>query len=391
MRSFSGSSKTRVGHNAKLHNGVKKKKLLFVITKSDWGGAGRYVFDLATALQNDYDIVVASGGEGPLVVKLRAAGIRTIPIPSLGRDIHAGSDSRAFFNLFAIFRKEKPDIVHLNSSKAGGLGALAARLAGAPKIVYTVHGWAYNEPVSGLSKLFRWAASLATIIMSHRVITVSDFDRVHSPLSLETTTVHNGLTVPAFLPRARARKQIGERTGIPDTALLVGTIAELNANKGVDILIEAFATTEEGRLAIIGEGEDRGKLEQLIARLRLGKRAHLLGFIDDAAALLKAFDIFVLASRKEGLPYTILEAGEAEVPVIASTVGGIPEIIDDQLSGILVPAYDTDALAEAIGELAKSPGTRAHYAARLKEKVARRFALRGMVKKTIEVYESENS
>jgi glycosyltransferase involved in cell wall biosynthesis len=365
-----------------------KKKLLFVITKSDWGGAGRYVFDLSTALSKEYDVAVALGGNGPLVKKLYDAGIRTIPIPSLGRDINTKDDGTAFFELLRIFRNEKPDIVHLNSSKAGGLGALAARAAGVRRIVYTAHGWAFNEPVPALPKLFRWAASLATILLSHRVITVSRFDEMHAPVGLETTMVHNGITAPAFLPRAGARARITAQTGIPEEALIIGTIAELHRNKGLDILLNAFAETADGHLVIVGEGEERHALERQIERLRLGTRVHLLGFIDNAASLLKAFDIFVLPSRKEGLPYAILEAGEAEVPVIASTVGGIPEIVDDQLSGILVPAHDSSALAEALNDLAAHPGMRGHYAARLKEKVDRYFPLYGMVKKTVEVYES---
>ena len=365
-----------------------KKKLLFVITKSDWGGAGRYVFDMATSLSGEYDTAVALGGTGVLSARLREKGIRTISIPSLGRDLHAGSDSAAFFELLKIFRNEKPDIVHLNSSKAGGLGALAARLASVRKIIYTAHGWAFNEPVPALSRAFRWGASLATLLLSSRVITVSSFDEIHSPLGLETAMVHNGLVAPVFLPRAEARAEIVKRAGIREDGILFGTIAELHANKGIDILIEAFAQLREGHLVVIGEGEERMALEKLIRKLGLEKRVHLLGFVEGAARLLKAFDIFVLASRKEGLPYVLLEAGEAEVPVIASMVGGIPEIIDDQLSGVLVPAYDSDALAEALDELAAQPGTRAHYAERLKEKVERYFPLKGMVKKTVEVYES---
>lgn len=367
---------------------LMKKKFLFVITKSNWGGAGRYVFDIATSLSGEHDVAVALGGTGALFEKLQNKNIRTIPIPSLNRDIHAQNDGAAFLELLKIFRDEKPDIVHLNSSKAGGLGALAARVAAVPRIIYTAHGWAFNEPVPALTKAFRWAASLATLLLASRVITVSRFDEIHSPLGLETTTVHNGIVMPALLPQKEARTEIAKYAGITENDFIVGTIAELTANKGIDILIEAFAHTESGHLVVIGEGEERRALEARIKRLKLEKRVHLLGFISDAATLLRAFDIFVLASRKEGFPYVLLEAGFAGVPVIASTVGGIPEIIDDQLSGVLVPAYDSDALAEALNELAANPGTRAHYAARLKEKVERYFPLYGMIKKTVEVYES---
>ena len=365
-----------------------KKKLLFVITKSVWGGAGRYVYDLAIALSEEYDVAVALGGSGPLISKLQTGGVRTIAIPSLDRDIDTRSDSSAFFELLTIFKKEKPDIVHVNSSKAGALGALAARIQRVPKIVYTAHGWAFNEPVSPLSKLFRWTVSLGTLLLSHAVITVSHFDSIHSPLGLETTMIHNGLASPVFLPKGEARTELALRGGIPTDVFIVGTIAELNKNKGVVTLIEAFGQTENSHLIVIGEGEDRTKLEMLVARHGLQSRVHLVGFIENAAIFLKAFDMFVLASRKEGLPYVILEAGAAEVPTVATIVGGIPEIIDDQLSGILVPPYDSEMLAEALSELINSPATRVRYGSRLKEKVERHFPLRGMIKKTIEVYES---
>lgn len=367
---------------------MTKKKLLFVITKSAWGGAGRYVFDLATALKDEYHVAVALGGNGPLAVKLEAAGVRTISIPSLTRDIHTLTDTAAFFELRRIIAKEKPDIVHLNSSKAGGLGALAARFCGVQHIVFTAHGWAYNEPVSPLSKLFRWAASLATLILSHKVITVSHFDQLHAPLGLHTTIVHNGMTPPNFVDRATARRILAEKAPITDQTLVIGTITELTKNKGNDILVEAATLIKDAVVVVIGGGEDRTMLEQMITNYHLEGRVHLVGFVDNAATLLKGFDIFVLPSRKEGLPYAILEAGAAGLPVVSTYVGGIPEIIDDQLSGLLVPAYDAAALAEALNELQKSPNTRARYGEALKEKVLRLFGQRGMVKHTAVVYES---
>ena len=364
-----------------------KKKIIFVITKSNWGGAQRYVYDIATSISKEYDVAVALGGEGVLREKLEIAGVRTISIPSLGRDIHAKNDMAAFVELWKLFRKERPDIVHVNSSKAGGLGALAARLVRVPRIVYTVHGWPYNEPIPAFSKRFRWLASLVTMLLVNRVITVANFDHIHSPLGLETTMVHNGVAPFVLSHASEARAEIEKRIGSSPQHLF-GIIAELHKNKGVDILVEAMAAVPTAHLAIIGEGEDRALLKTLIEKRGLQDRVHLLGFIEDAARFLKAFDVFVLPSRKEGLPYAILEAGWAEVPVVAATVGGIPEIIDDQISGVLVPAYDAQALAKALHELMQSPRTRAHYAERLKEKVERYFSLRGMVEKTIKVYES---
>jgi glycosyltransferase involved in cell wall biosynthesis len=363
-----------------------KKKLLFIITKAQWGGAGRYVFDLATNFSEAYDVSVALGGEGPLREKLTGSGIPIIPVAALERDLNAANDISAFLELWKLMRAERPDIVHVNSSKAGGLGALAARLSGVPKIVFTVHGWAYNEPVPALSRLFRWTASLATALLAHQVITVSDFDRMHAPPGREPHTVHNGITPPSSLSREEARQALRISPG-PEVPV-IGTIAELHPNKGIDILIDAMVQVPGAVLVVLGEGEKREAIERQIARLRLEERVELKGFVADAATYARAFDVFTLASRKEGLPYVLLEAGAAGLPVVATTVGGIPEIIDDGLSGLLVPAYDANALATAINELIQNPRTRAHYAERLKEKVERYFSLRGMLKKTAEIYEA---
>jgi glycosyltransferase involved in cell wall biosynthesis len=363
-----------------------KKKLLFIITKAQWGGAGRYVFDLAINFSEAYDVSVALGGEGPLRKKLTESGIPIIPVAALERDLNAANDLSAFLELWKLMRTERPDIVHVNSSKAGGLGALAARLAGVPKIVFTVHGWAYNEPVPALSRLFRWTASLVTALLAHQVITVSDFDRMHAPPGREPHTVHNGITPAPSLSREEARQALHVSAG--QEVPVIGTIAELHPNKGVDILIDAMVQVPGAVLVILGEGEKRDAIERQVARLQLEERVELKGFVVDAAAYARAFDVFTLASRKEGLPYVLLEAGAAGLPVVATTVGGIPEIIDDELSGLLVPAYDANALAAAINELIQNPRTRARYAERLKEKVERYFSLRGMLKKTAEIYET---
>lgn len=365
-----------------------KKKLLFVITKGSWGGAGRYVYDLAVTLKDEYDICVAAGGGGSLVDKIAAAGIRTAIIPSLERDIRLFGDVRAFKELLAFLRVERPDIVHLNSSKAGGIGALAARIARVRRIVYTAHGWAFNEPVSTVTKVFRWIASLATTLLCHRVITVSHFDMLHSPLGLHSVTVHNGISEIDFMSRADARREICSRAGIPEDSFIVGSISELHLNKGIDVLILAAYQVDHIQVVVMGEGEERGSLEELIRELKLEDRVHLIGFVEGAARYLKGFDVYTQPSRKEGLPYAILEAGMAEVPVIASAVGGIPEIVGDQISGDLVHAHNDENLAESLLELRDSPNTRAKYADALKARITRYFNLADMIRKTNDVYRS---
>ena len=363
------------------------KKVLFVVTKGSWGGAQRYVFDLAKALKNDHEVVVVVGSEGRLVTHLNHERIRTITVPSLTRDISIGMDIVAFFELLRVFIKERPTIVHLNSSKAGGVGALAARLARVPRIVYTVHGWAFNEPVSRISRAFRWVASLATMLLVHKTITVSSFDGLLTPLGLPAKTVHNGVKHMQFIPREKARAIICEKAHIPTDGFIFGSIAELHYNKGIDVLIEAAFLVDNAYVVVIGEGEERADLEKLITELHLTDRVHLIGFMDNAAEYLQAFDAFVLPSRKEGLPYAILEAGQAEVPIIASAVGGIPEVVHDQISGDLFHALNDLALAESMQEFKVSPNTIKEYAETLKAHVERYFSLDVMIQKTLVVYE----
>ena len=166
----------------------KPLKILYLITKSNFGGAQRYVFDLAIeATRAGHDVIVGFGGNGALATKLNRAGIRTIEIPSLLRDINLTADIKSFFALIDIFGKEIPDIVHLNSSKMGALGACAARLwngwshllrffnlGGKPMhIIFTGHGWAFNEERSDIVRFIIGIAHWITIELSHETIAVS--------------------------------------------------------------------------------------------------------------------------------------------------------------------------------------------------------------------------
>lgn len=364
-----------------------KKKLFLVITKGTWGGAQRYVFDLARSLASTYAITIVAGTDGRLFREARALGIRTIHIPTLERDVEFGGDVKACIELMRLFRAERPDIVHLNSAKAGGVGALAARLAHVPRIIYTVHGWAFNEPVTRSVRLFRLLMSFLTQTLVHQTIAVSHFDALLAPLKSRTITIHNGIAPQQFLSRDEARAVLSERAQIPPDTFVFGAIAEHHTNKGLDILIEAAFLVDGAHIVIIGDGEERERLIEKISELSLGDRVHLVGFIENASRLIPAFDTYILPSRKEGLPYVVLEAGLAGVPVIATAVGGVPEIITDQVSGDLVHAFNDLALAESMTEFLTLPNTRARYAEALRERIQRDFTLDRMIRETSEVYE----
>ena len=151
-----------------------KKKILYCITKGNWGGAQKYAYDLATTLPKDqYEVVVLLGIDGELTKKLQAKNIRTIVLNNLPREISLIKDFFGFLKLLKIFRQEKPDIIHLNSSKMGFLGAWAGRLAGIKKIIFTGHGWAFNEDRSLWQKKLIYLLHLLTIALAHQTIAVS--------------------------------------------------------------------------------------------------------------------------------------------------------------------------------------------------------------------------
>lgn len=378
-----------------------KKKILYCITKSNWGGAQRYVYDLATSLPKDsFEVAVLLGGDGTLTQRLQRDGVRTIILENLIRDVSIFKDFSSLFKLIKIFHRERPDIIHLNSSKMGFLGALAGRLTRVPKIVFTGHGWSFNEERSKFQKKCLHILHLLTIKLAHKTIAVSEETRkqiVNGRNNKKIITIRNGINKINFLNKNEAREKIAEK--LPTDLDLgnrpwLGTISELHKNKGLKYIIEAIheleAINEDRKnlpiLVIIGEGEKREKLQQRIDRYNLQDTVFLIGRIDEAEKYLKAFDIFTLTSITEALPYVLLEAGQAGLPIIASSVGGIPEIIDDMKNGILVRPREPEEIERAIDFIINKPEKITTFGQSIQEKILTEFSKDKMVKETQVLY-----
>jgi glycosyltransferase involved in cell wall biosynthesis len=367
-----------------------KRKILFVITKSNWGGAQSYVYDLATSIDKDiFEAEVIVGGNGLLAHKLEAAGIPVASLHSMERDINIKKELLSAIELFKLFRKTKPDVIHLNSSKAGGLGAVAARLAGARKIIFTAHAWAFNENRGLFSNLLISFLHWVTVILSHQTIAVSESVReqvIHMPfMKKKIEVVHLGIEPFECKEKEEARKLLKERAALDSSGILwIGAISELHPIKGLLYALDAINLLKETYPAlqfyIIGEGEQRSLIEKQIIKRKLEGQVHLVGFIDDAKTYLKAFDIFVLPSLSEAFGYSLLEAGNAEIPIIASNVGGIPEVIDE--AGILTPSKNARAIADAITKLIESPEERMALGKAMNHRVHTIFTKEKMIAKT---------
>lgn len=369
-----------------------KTKVIFGITKGIWGGAQEYVYTLATSLPSKkYDVVVVCGEGGTLPEKLAEKNIRVIQMQTIRRDISFFTEFLNLFKLIKILRKEKPDVLHLNSSKMGGIGGVAGRMCGIPKIIFTAHGWGFNESRPWIVLKFFLFLHWLTVMLSHTTIAVSEKTRgdlTELPfIAQKIFVVHNGIGQIDFLDKESAKKILTEYSKSEPTEIIIGTISELHKNKGLDFLISACrGLPDKHSVYIIGDGEEKENLENEIKRLGLQNKIFLTGRIENAKTLLKAFDIFTLTSRTEALPYTILEAGFARLPVVASAVGGIPEIIENGKSGILVQAGDIEQISKSLKNLVLEPQKREIFGNALQEKVEKEFSLQKMISETEKFY-----
>ncbi len=339
-------------------------RICHVVGDSRFGGGSKIIMKLAEAgLAAGHDVeVVATDPE--FVSRLSERGLRHVPLDCIWRPIRPLHDLVGLVRLHRHFRSARYDLVHTHTSKAGFVGRLAARLAGVPAVVHTVHGFSFHEG-TGAAKLRVFAAlERAAARWCHRLVTVSGFHRdwaLELGIGDEETllAIPNGITEPAGLDpesRAAVRREFDVADG--DTLLLsMGRLAE---GKGLEHLIRAMSslrrTGDAGlRLLLPGVGPASGALKTLVEELRLEDMVTLPGFRPDVGALLAASDMVVLPSFREGLSIALLEAMAAGKPIIASRIGSNREATGDGEAASMVPCGDPEALAESIRALRSQP------------------------------------
>lgn len=341
------------------------RRVFHVITKLAVGGAQETALRCASGLaETGYDVVLVSGpehdAEGSLADEVRRRDIELLVVPSLRRAIRPHRDLAALWMLVALFRRERPTIVHTHSSKAGVLGRLAARIAGVPFVVHTVHGWSFNESTG------RWGRRLA-ILLERALARMTDVLVVVTPRDADKglrcgigrrsqyRVVRSGLDLSEFRASAGRRARARGALGIPHDARVVGCVTRLAVQKDPLTMLRAWAEIAGAvpgvRFVIVGDGPLRREVEAELDRSGIAERTLLLGVRRDVAEVLASFDVFVLTSRWEGLPRAVIEAMAAGVPVVATDVDGVAEVIDDRLTGRLVPPGNAHAMASVILEL----------------------------------------
>ena len=348
----------------------KKIKIIYVVTRLDKGGSAEDTLVLASAMSQDWDIILVRGlsyesamspeEEHTLLKGIQAAqrnGVRMINLPSLVRRISPIEDVKAFWRLITIFHRENPDIVHTHTSKAGFLGRWAAFLARVPHIVHTPHGhvfYGYFNMV--LTKCFIIAERISALI-TDKIIAVSNRERVEHlehkvGHSAKIITIHSGVALDRFIDLNVDIKAKKKELGVPEDYYVVGTIGRLVKIKGHRYLIEAakgvIDKIPKTVFVFVGDGDLKGILEAQAETLGIRKNIIFTGWRDDVAEILYTFDVFTFPSLNEGMGKVLVEAMGACKPIVASKVGGITDLVQDDVNGILVPPKDSEALCSVL-------------------------------------------
>jgi len=339
-----------------------------VITMLELGGAQGLAIDTVERLDRArFSPMLAAGPGGILDERARrVAGTRFFTIQHLVREIRPGHDLRAFGELVALFRRERPDIVHTNSSKAGILGRFAAALAGVPIVVHTVHGWGFHPWQSKREHALYVLAEQAAARVTTRLVAVSEANaRAGAREGIAPfeafEIIRPGIHSERFVA-ARRTGALRRELGLSDGTPLVGMVGCLKPQKApLDFVHAAARALHEGPAAhfvLVGDGILRPEVERAVEATGLSGRFHLLGWRRDPEVVVGDLDIFVLSSLHEGLPMVVPEAMAAGKPVIATAVDGTPEAVRDGATGLLVRPRDPGGLGEAIAALLASPERR---------------------------------
>jgi glycosyltransferase involved in cell wall biosynthesis len=387
---------------------MRRTRLLYVITRFIRGGAPILVLSMAKELSRrgfvcDIATAAPSGDDSDLYRDAAEAGLSMHLLPELRREASPVNDFRAFVRLSRVIRKGSYDIVHSHTSKAGILGRFAARSASRAITVHSPHGHIYerNARIPGVSErplmrsVFHAAERIALPVTDH-IVALTELERrqlVELGIARrdKSSVIHNAIDVERFSSCSRSRDAIRARLGIPPRAPVVEITGRLAAEKGHSCLIEAVRMISRAmpavRLLVVGDGPERPRLESQCAGLGLSANVIFLGNRADVPELLSACDVFVLASTYEGFGLVLLEAMAAGKPIVATRVGGVPEVIQDGRTGTLVPCSEPEPMAAAIMELLNDPRRAAEMASNGLEYVRRNYDLPAMADKYRDLYE----
>ena len=366
------------------------KRILFVVTQAHWGGVQSFLVRFAAELQKQgHTVLLAAAGEGALWDKAEQAGVPTHRLTKLHRDIQPIQDLAAIQELRTLYHRFAPDAIHLNSSKIGILGSLAAASYRAQKpdirIVYRIGGWSFLEPVSSAKKWFYLKAEQWTARYKDIILTVHPGDEalaksLHIQPRLGVMTAPNGLEIDSFQSHLLDRDTAKSQLELPLESIVFGLVSNAYATKGlVPFLqdIHSFLLAHpEVYICILGDGPQFSDLQELQRASPAKDRIRLMGQRPDATRLYRAFDAFVLPSKKEGMPWALLEAMASGLPCIATDVGACSWMLrgGEAPAGLIVSKDQMSQTYAAMESLLNQPQLRATFGQEAQKQIRSRFS-----------------
>jgi glycosyltransferase involved in cell wall biosynthesis len=376
---------------------AERIKVLRVIARLNVGGPALHVAYLSAGLADrGYDTTLVAGslarGEESMAVVAESRGVTVVPLDELHREIAPVQDVRAILRLARLIRRERPEILHTHTAKAGAVGRVAALLSGSARpaiIVHTFHGHVlrgYFNPLKTFCfrLLERWLATFTTTLIAVSPEVRDDLVRLGVAPAQKFEVVRLGIELDERLDATDdARAETRRSLGVPNGAFLVGWIGRMTAVKQTDDVLRALDGLRkrgvDAYLCLVGDGPDRAHLERYAHELGIVRRCLFVGYQDDIGRFYEAIDALVLPSLNEGTPVSVIESLAARKPAVATRVGGIPDVIRPDIDGFLVDVGDTEALAEDLARLARDPELRAAMGAEGRARVVERYAVARLV------------
>lgn len=358
---------------------------MLLITKADIGGAQIHLLTLIRNLKVRYEFILVCGEEEFLTVAARKLSIEVIIVSSLQRQIKLSKDYSTYKKLVELIREKNPEFIHIHSSKAGIIGRLAAWKSGR-KAIFTAHGWAFTEGAGLLQRSYGLGAEWLIGRLNFDVILVSKYDfalarRFRVITNQSGYLIQNGV-------ESRPFERIPRQTKTP----AIVTVGRLVPQKNQELLIRAIANIQsEFKLIIVGDGPNFKELTALAETLSVD---HRIEFVRQSVEIAKWFeqaDIFALSSIYEGLPLSIIEAMSYSLPVVATDVGGVSELIDHGETGFLVSRNNDLLLAKYLEILINDSNLRSEFGTLAKQKYGQSFTAEKMCKLTESVYQKNIS
>ncbi|MEP7287488.1 MAG: glycosyltransferase family 4 protein [Chloroflexota bacterium] len=375
-------------------------KVMHIIARLNIGGAAIYVIQLAAHLNEaGYQSQLVCGQVGKAEGDMRyIADDKLLPltiVPSLGREISLTGDLVTVYRLWRLIRRERPDIVHTHTAKAGFVGRLAAWLAGVPVIVHTFHGHVFAGYFGkNKTRVFLWLerlwARLSTAIITLSATLKHELAEVYRVAPAEKIEIIElGFELDDLATLQKGQGDFRIQFNLPTTAPLIGIVGRLVPIKNHDLFLQAAKQLADHlpavHFVIVGDGERRAELEALAQSLGIADRVHFTGWIKDLLPVYAALDALVLCSINEGLPVSLIEAMAAGVPVISTAVGGSIDLLDNGRLGFVVPPDDTQALARGMVRALTDPAAQ-QTAVEARTAVRERYAIQHSVDRTVALY-----